>query len=101
MDSSQNTDNDTRQRVKDEYITKSRSSELSVQIEAVKIVISFFSNEIDRALDYLFMQNFPKELYDELRHMSDSTANSEYSRSRRLFKTFNNGSQDDPASKIA
>ncbi|KII64808.1 hypothetical protein RF11_09770 [Thelohanellus kitauei] len=90
MESSHGIKDQIQQSLKDEYINKSQSSDISTQMEAVKNIISNFSNNYDREIDNIFIKNFPSGLYDEFVRLSEAAANDELCREKQLlfFKVF-------------
>ncbi|KII63548.1 hypothetical protein RF11_16355 [Thelohanellus kitauei] len=70
----------------DEYISKSQAGDLSTQIEAVRNVISRFSKISDAKAYHLFIDNFPKELFDEFNSMTrNGTYGDSYLEKKKLF----------------
>ncbi|KII64810.1 hypothetical protein RF11_09772 [Thelohanellus kitauei] len=74
-----------RNRAIDEYLMKSVMNHLSIQMDAVKNVISHFWNQIDQEFDNIFIQNFPKELFDELDYISVSAAKDEIDLQKKVL----------------
>ncbi|KII62687.1 hypothetical protein RF11_16461 [Thelohanellus kitauei] len=55
----------------DAYIRDSQSTSIQIQMEAIKNAIRFFSHQSNLSIDCKFIENFPKNIYEEFERMSE------------------------------
>ncbi|KII63632.1 hypothetical protein RF11_10723 [Thelohanellus kitauei] len=57
------------------YISDTQSSDVGLQMNAIKNFISLFSHQDDYTADHLFITKFPNNLFEECQRMSEGQTN--------------------------